>query len=137
MSGHFIAPPTAPLTIAPLIPVTTPTNNPAMGVPAISGTAQVGETLTVSTSDISDGDGLTNATFAYQWLADDTAISGATASSYTLEDAEEGKAIKVWVSFTDDAGNEESVPSGATSAVAARPNSAASGAPTVTGTAQV
>ena len=37
--------------------------------PTISGTAQVGETA--DTTGISDDDGLGNATFAYQWLADD------------------------------------------------------------------
>ena len=37
------------------------TNNPATGAPAISGTAQVGETLTADTSGITDVDGLDNA----------------------------------------------------------------------------
>ena len=112
-------------------------NSPATGQPAITGTAQVGETLTASTSGISDVDGLTNATFSYQWLADDAAIANAHASTYTLTAAEQGKAIKVTVSFTDDAGNAESVTSAATGAVAARPNSPATGQPAITGTAQV
>ena len=55
--------------------------------------------------------------FIYQWLADDTAVQGATGSSYTLSDDNEGNAIKVIVSFTDDAGNEESLTSPATAAV--------------------
>ena len=66
-----------------------------------------------------DADGLDNATFSYQWLADDAYISGATGSTYTLADADEGKAIKVRVSFTDDAGNEETLTSAATDAVSA------------------
>ncbi len=78
-----------------------------------------------------------NASFDYQWLADDTAIQGATDSSYTPVEADEGKAIKVRVSFTDDAGREESLPSPATDPVAARPNNPATGAPTIIGTAQV
>ena len=93
-------------------------NNPATGAPAITGTAQVGETLRVDTSGIADEDGLENATFGYQWLADGTAISGATANAYMLVAADEGKAITVRVSFTDDAGNEESLTSAATAAVA-------------------
>ena len=113
------------------------TNTPATGAPTISGTAQVGQTLTVDTSGIADDDGLDNATYTYQWLADDTDIAGATGSSYTLIDSDEGKAIKVRVSFTDDAGNEESLTSEATDAVEARPNSPATGAPTISGTAQV
>ena len=94
-------------------------NNPATGSPAITGTAQVGETLTVDTSGIADEDGLENATFSYQWLMDGTAISEATASTYRPVGADEGKAIKVRVSFTDDAGNDETLTSAATDAVAA------------------
>ena len=77
----------------------------------------MGETLAASTSDISDDDGLTGATFTYQWLADDAVISDATGSSYTLADADAGKAIRVRVSFTDDAGNAETLTSVATTAV--------------------
>ena len=91
---------------------TPPENNPATGLPIISGTAQVGETLTADTSGIADEDGLDNAAFSYQWLADDTAISGSTGSTYTLAAADEGKVIKVRVSFTDDGGNDESLTSG-------------------------
>ena len=112
-------------------------NSPATGAPTISGTAQVGETLTADTSDIADADGLSGATFSYQWLADDTEIAGATSSTYTLTDSEESKVITVQVSFTDDADNEETLTSAATAAVAAKPNSPATGAPTISGTAQV
>ena len=113
-------------------------NSAAAGAPTVSGTAQVGQTLSASTSGISDSDGLNNATFAYQWLSSrDTEISGETGSTYTLVDADEGEAIKVRVSFTDDRGHQETLTSTATAAVAARPNSAAAGAPTVSGTAQV
>ena len=117
-----------------------PPNTPATGLPTITGTAQVGDTLTAVTTGISDGDGLVNATFAYQWLDDDAEINGATASSYTLADADAGKAIKVKVSFADDAGNDEELTSAATEAVAAAPpppNSPATGLPTITGVAQV
>ena len=94
-------------------------NNPATGAPTIGGTAQAGETLTADTSGIADEDGLTNATFTYQWLADDANIEGATGSTYTLSDSDEGKAIKVKVSFTDDAGNQETRTSAATAAATA------------------
>ena len=115
----------------------TPDNSPATGAPTISGTAQVGETLSADKSGIADADGLKNATFSYQWLADNAAIAGATGSTYTLADSDEGKAITVQVSFTDDAGNNEALTSAATDAVDARPNSLATGAPTISGTAQV
>ena len=112
-------------------------NSAPTGTPTISGTLEAGQTLTASTSGISDADGLANATFSYQWLADDSAIIGATGSTYTLADGDEGKAIRVQVSFTDGGGNEETLTSAPTVAVEARPNSPATGAPTVTGTAQV
>ena len=46
-------------------------------------------------------------------------INGATASTYTLADADEGKAIKVRVSFADDVDNDEELTSAATGEVAA------------------
>ena len=117
----------------------TAVNNPATGAPVVSGTVQVGETLTADTSGIEDADGLDNAAFTYRWLADNAAIAGATGSTYTLADADEGKAIKVQVSFTDDASNEETLTSAATDAVTAAPtpNNPSTGAPTISGTVQV
>ena len=115
-------------------------NTPATGAPTISGTAQVRETLAADTTSIADADGLDSAAFSYQWLADDAEINGATASTYTLVAADAGKAIKVQVSFTDDAGHDEELNSAATAAVAAAPpppNTPATGLPTITGTAQV
>ena len=100
---------------------------PATGEPNINGTAQVGETLTADTSGIADDDGLDNASFSYQWLADDSNISGATGETYTLADADVGKAVSVTVSFTDGGGNEESLTSAATGAVEAKSNSPATG----------
>ena len=92
-------------------------NSPATGEPTISGTAQVGETLTANTSGIADADGLGSVQYEYQWLADDTEIAGATGLTYTLTDSDEGKAITVQVSFTDDSGNDEELTSAATDAV--------------------
>ena len=116
-------------------------NNPATGGPIIGGTAQVGETLTADTSGIADEDGLENATFSYQWISNDgttdSDIQGETGATYTLTDASEGKTIKVRVSFTDDADNEETVTSAATATVAARPNRPATGATIIGGTARV
>ncbi len=108
-------------TISVSFTVQSPPNNQATGQPTIGGTARVGETLTVSTSGLADANGLENAAFIYQWLADDAAIAGATSDSYTPVSADEGKTIKVRVSFTDDADNEESVTSAATDAVEAAP----------------
>ena len=106
---------------AEVTPIEPPTNTPATGAPAIGGTAQVGETLTADTAGIDDADGLANAAFSYQWLADATEIAGATGSSYSIVDADVGKTIKVRASFSDDAGNEEILTSAATAAVLAAP----------------
>ena len=118
-----------------------PQNHAATGQPTISGTAQVGETLTADVSGIADADGRDNASFSYQWVREDggtdTDIQGETSSTYTLTDDDEGKTVKVRVSFTDDAGNEETLTSATTAAVAARPNTPATGQPTIGGTAQV
>ena len=115
-------------------------NTPATGAPTIAGTAQVGETLTASTADIADADGLSGAMFSFQWVlsADgaDTDIAGATGASYVLADADGEAAIKVRASFTDDAGNREEPTSAATARVVARSNTPATGAPAIDGEAQ-
>ena len=99
-----------------------PVNTPPTGLPTISGTAHVGETLTASVSEIADADGLSGATFAWQWIANDgtgdTDISGATEASYTLGAADEGKTVRVRVRFTDGGGTEETLVSAATEPVA-------------------
>ena len=90
-------------------------NNPPTGQPRITGTPQVGQTLTAVTTDIQDADGLGD--FAYQWKADGTNIAGAMDSSYRLTNNEVGKRITVTVSFTDGIGTEEALTSQPTDAV--------------------
>lgn len=74
-------------------------NEPATGNPMIMGTAQVGATLTVNTSEIADEDGLGE--LHYQWLRNGEEIPGATGSSYTLTAADAGATISIRVTFTD------------------------------------
>ena len=128
--------------LAESVPITIPGPNiPATGTPTITGTAQVGSTLTADVSDISDDNGIENASFEYQWVRNDgtadTNIPGATGSSYELVSADQGKTIKVRVSFTDDDNYAESLTSAATGTIAARPNRPATGAVTITGTLEV
>ena len=98
-------------------------NSPATGAPTISGFPQVGQTLTAATSGISDSDGLTGVSWSYQWIrvdgANETDISGATSSAYTLAAADQGKTVKVKVSFQDDDSNDEELTSTATGTVLA------------------
>ena len=98
-----------------------PENNAPTGLPTISGTPQVGKTLTASTSAINDQDGLQNVSYNHQWLADGSNIAGATDSTLLLTSSHQGKTITVQVSFSDDAGNTESLASVATLAVAGKP----------------
>ena len=90
----------------------------ATGTPDISGTAEVGETLTAGTSGISDGNGKSKAengetgfAYTYQWVrrvsGTDSNISGATSRTYTLTAADEGNKVKVKARFTDNAGYAE------------------------------
>ena len=55
-------------------------NTPATDAPTISGTRQVGQTLTADSTGISDANGLDAVVYSYRWLADDTEISEATSS---------------------------------------------------------
>ena len=111
-------------------------NFPATGAPTITGTAEMGETLTADTSGIVDIDGLDNVSFSYQWIrSDGTAdlnntaapfqwnptdgtadldIDGATSATYTVTVTDVDKAIKLRVDFTDDKGSIESLTSSAT-----------------------
>ena len=76
--------------------------------PAISGTAQAGQTLTASqgswTSD-------TTATFTYQWLACDAQgnncanIANATNQTYAVQNADVGKTIRVTVTAKNASGS--------------------------------
>ena len=103
-----------------------PANRAATGKPTISGTLRVTETVTASTSPIRDADGVTGVTFEYQWVrvdgGTDTDISGATASSYVLDIADEGKTVRVKVSFADNNRNAETVVSDASAVVGSAPN---------------
>ena len=113
------------LTSAATGPVVRPPNASPGGRPAITGTVEVGETLTVGTSGISDPNGLSNPQYAYQWIrsigSTDTDIAGATGPGYTLASGDEGAAFKVTVAFTDDDGYAETLTSGLTQTVMTEP----------------
>ena len=103
----------------------TPANDAATGKPALSGTARVGHTLSASTEALADVDGLAKAgdgtaghAYGYQWMrvdadgtSNESAIEGANSSTYRLASADDGKKVRVRVSFVDDGESEESVTS--------------------------
>ena len=93
-------------------------NIPSTGAPSITGTPQVGSTLTADTSGIEDEDGNTKAeagdtgfAYTYRWIRVDgdheTTIAGAESKTYVPVPDDAGKTLKVAVSFTDDGDNAE------------------------------
>ena len=98
-----------------------PTNNT---LPVVSGTPTVGQTLS-STSGTWNG--YPAPTFGYQWVRGaSTNISGATSSSYQLQDADYNTTVKCTVTATNSAGS-ASATSAATASIAA----GVPGAPTI------
>ena len=98
-------------------------NNPTTGAPTIIGRVRVDETLAAGTRSIADADGLDAAIFEYQWVSNDgnadTDIAGATDSTYTIVPGDRDRTVKVRVSFTDGAGNDESLTSEPTGRIGA------------------
>ena len=107
-------------------------NDAPIGLPAITGTVTEDQILTADTSGISDNDGL--GAFSYQWLRGGSVITGATASTYTLGDADVGTLISVRVSYTDGEGTNEGPLTSAQTAAVANVNDAPVGLPAITGT---
>ena len=101
-------------------------DSPAVGAVTVttSTTFTEGETLTADTSDLSDGDGLDNAAWVYQWVrtpagGSDEDISGAVSKIYVPVLTDVGATLKVKVTVTDDEGHRATFTSAATTAVAA------------------
>ena len=94
-----------------------PPSSAVSGKPEITGDVLdrvlVRDVLGVDTSGISDGNGLSNVSFVYQWLRVDggveTDVPGAVNSSYTVTSDDLDKSLKVRVSFIDDDGYYETV----------------------------
>ena len=121
-AGNDVASFTTGMSGVPAVLNSSTVNTPATGAPIITGTAEVGQTLTAVTTGIMDANGLTSPTYTYQWIrvnGTDEDISGENSSTYTLLDADLGKTIKVRVTFTDDDGNTETLTSVPTATVTA------------------
>ena len=120
-------------------------NIPATGRPTISGTAQVGQTLTAATSAIADSDGLGDFTFQWARFSADgntrEANIGTDSDTYTLTDDEENKKVKVSVTFTDAEGNSEGPLTSAafptSGTIFDEPDNPATGRPAISGTPRV
>ena len=101
---------------------------------SIVGTAEVGQKLT---TEITDGNGLYNTSFYYQWYADGEAIKGATDSSFTVNSAQVGKRISVSVAYDDKSLNAEQITSASTTTVKSYSGSNSAGSVSIVGTAKL
>ena len=93
------------------------------GALTLTGTPRVGEVLTIGTSGISDGDGLTNPGFRYGWLVEPeppTYILSRLYSqpSWLVRPVDVGRTIEAAVFFVDDADFNETLRSTPTTVVA-------------------
>ena len=98
-------------------------NFTATGQPTITGTPEVGLTLTADASGIADANGIPTDAYSYRWLSSDdgatyTAIREEAGLTYMLRQSDHGKTIKFEVSFTDRHDFNEAVLSRATRPVA-------------------
>jgi hypothetical protein len=93
-------------------------NDAPTGSVNISGVATQGQILSASNTLV-DADGL--GPISYQWQSNNVNIGGAITNTFTLTEAQVGKAISVVASYLDGHGTQESVPSAATGLVAAVP----------------
>ena len=117
-------------------------NTPATGAPELSGAARAGATVRARMGTVADADGLGNADYSYRWLLiDGTQESevGTDSSSYGLAAADEGKRIRVEVTFTDDLGTREGPLASAPAAIldGSPPLSSSCGAPGLAGREQI
>jgi Ca2+-binding RTX toxin-like protein len=95
-------------------------NRPASGSVAILGSTTQGQTLRaeLNLNDPNNPNGTVDPrAVRYQWLANGQEIAGATASTFTLRQAQVGSTITVQVGFTDAAGFSERITSSSTEVV--------------------
>lgn len=109
-------------------------NDPATGLPVIGGTLAQGQTLTADVGSLADADGPLTPVFRYQWQTFD-GVSwsnvGTDSGTYVLQAADQGKQVRVQVSFDDALGRTNSLTANASGSVAFS-NTPAGGAVLVT-----
>ncbi len=97
----------------------------ARGTVRISGTPQVGQTLTASLSGVSDPDGLgSDPGYTYEWIRLDSSNNNPSVGSgttYMPTEDDVGYRLQVVVTFSDSQGNPEELESSSTSPVTAAP----------------
>ena len=105
-------------------------------LPVVSGTPKVGETLSTTNGTWTNDP----TSFAYQWLADGTAVAGATQSTFVPTAAQAGKKMTVRVTASKTgltSGTATSEPTGTVTADPTACTITVTGGPTVSGDAEV
>lgn len=105
---------------------------PSITSASITGTAEVGDTLTAASSGVT---GYPAPAETYQWFDGSTAIVGATSETYTVQSSDLGDSINVVITETNDDGSPASATSAGTADVTGSPATIASAS--ITGTAEV
>lgn len=108
-----------------------PTVNDSLTVPTITGKPAVGAKLAASKGTWA----LDTGTVTYRWYRSTTAISGATASTYTATTSDYGKKLSVVVSVKDGSVSQGAASSALTIAIGKGAAIAATKKPAITGTA--
>jgi hypothetical protein len=111
----------------------TPTAPTNVSLPTISGSAIVGQNVSSTTGT---WNGYPTPTYGYQWVRGASSdISGATSSTYQLQDADFNTTVKCRVTATNSAGSANAT-SASTSTIAAGPPQAPTSVTAVAGNAQ-
>ena len=116
-------------------------NDASSGSVTIDGTVREDQTLTAETTALQDADGLPAdaAGYRYQWQRNTDSsfenIAGETGNTYTLDDADVGREVRVQVSYTDDGGMDDSL-SSAPTAVVENVNDEPTGSVSIDGTVE-
>jgi hypothetical protein len=92
----------APSTVANIDAALVPKAPVNTAAPVLSGTPAVGETLACAAGTWT---GSPAPVYSYAWLRDGVAIAGATASSYTVQGADEGNGLTCKVTATNKSGS--------------------------------
>ena len=100
---------------------------------SISGTPQEGQVLTAVNGTLNDSDASVT---GYQWTSNGSAISGATGSTYTVSEADEGKTIQVVETATDSDGGPATTSTSTATAAVSDITLAFTSAASITGTPQ-
>ena len=86
-------------------------NQIAQGTVVVTGTAEIGATLTAEIQNLSDGDGIVDETVQIQWFRGDVAIDGAVGATYSVSNEDVENTLSARVSYEDLFGRTETISS--------------------------